>query len=219
MTNKTKMRLFSTIISAGILATCTDALQFMMTERNKNYCFEYDLDKNAKATLDYAITGIAVEDHVVIDLYQQDPSGKKIGEQLDKKRNDILNLFSTQDSPLFVCFMKTDDAAKKVDFSLEILDKFSNDAADQDTLDRLKEKLEGLENYLETVSRNIGRQRDLEKEHFELAQSAASTQTYMSILKMIIVIGICFGQVYMITNHFSGSQNKRRQIDPFDQVV
>ena len=92
-----------------------------------------------------------------------------------------------------MCFLKTDDAAKKVDFVLNLRDRFSEDAADLATLESLKQKLTDFEYQLEEISRNIERQRDLEKEHFDLASSSASTQTYMSILKMVIVIGICFG--------------------------
>ena len=70
------MRFITSLLSAMLFTASTvSAIQFMMTERNKQYCFEYDVDKDAKATLDYSITGIAVEDHVEIDLYQLDPSG------------------------------------------------------------------------------------------------------------------------------------------------
>ena len=52
-----------------------------------------------------------------------------------------------------------------------------------------------------------------------MAASSANVQTNMSIFKMLIVIGICVGQIYMITQHFQGKQNKRHQIDPFAQNV
>ena len=69
----------------------------------------------------------------------------------------------------------------------------SDDAADEKTLDSLKEDLLVLTGELEKLSRNIEKQRTLEKEHFNLANSASWTQTWMSILKMVIVIGICVG--------------------------
>ncbi len=53
----------------------------------------------------------------------------------------------------------------------------------------------------------------------EVTIDSASSQTWMAILKMLLVIGICFAQVYLITSHFAGSQNKRRQIDPFGQEM
>ena len=46
------------------------------------------------------------------------------------------------------------------------------------------------------------KQRDLEDEHFVLAAGAASTQTWMSILKMMMVIAICVVQIYLITSYF-----------------
>ena len=68
-----------------------------------------------------------------------------------------------------------------------------------ETLDSLKEDLDIIKMELEDVSRNIQRQRDVEDEHMNLTASAASQQTWMSILKMLVVIGICVVQVYLIT--------------------
>lgn len=65
------------------------------------------------------------------------------------------------------------------------------EAADKSTLDSLAQDLLLLQSELEDISRNIYKQKDLEEEKFDLAARAASTQTWMSILKMLMVIGIC----------------------------
>ena len=93
--------------------------------------------------------------------------------------------------------------------------KHSDETADLETLDSLKEDLAIIKTELEDVSRNIQRQRDVEDEHMNLTASAASQQTWMSILKMMVVIGICVVQVFLVTQHFQGAQNKRHQVDPF----
>ena len=85
----------------------------------------------------------------------------------------------------------------------------STEAADADTLNSLTDDLKLVEEELEGISRNIQKQKDLEAEHFELARSSLSTQTWMSILKMFFVIAICFAQVQLITTHFQGNQSKR----------
>ena len=82
-------------------------------------------------------------------------------------------------------------------------------------LDSLNEDLKLLQNEVEEISRNIMKQKDLEEEHFNLAVGSASTQTWMSILKMLMVIGMCVVQIYLITSYFQGNSNKRHQIDPF----
>ncbi len=118
-----------------------------------------------------------------------------------------------------LCWKKSDRKSKKLDFSVRRNIAHSQDAADTQNLDSLSDDLKILMDELETVSRNIQKQKDFEEEHFQLASSSASTHTWMSIVKMLIVLGICAGQVDMIKNHFQGSQNKRHQIDPFAQNV
>lgn len=49
-----------------------------------------------------------------------------------------------------------------------------------------------------------------------VTSSSASTQTWMSILKMLLVIGTCVGQVYFITQFFSsGSKKQSKDVNPF----
>ena len=67
----------------------------------------------------------------------------------------------------------------------------SKDAADTNTLESLREDLKLVEEELDSISRNIQKQKDLEEEHFVLAKSASSTQTWMSVAKMLVIIGIC----------------------------
>ena len=101
-----------------------------------------------------------------------------------------------------LCWIKTDRKSKKLDFAFVRNVAHSDDAADINTLDSLVDDLKLLQDELETISRNIQKQKDLEMEHFDLARNSAFRQTVMSIMKMFIVIGICMGQVYMITEHF-----------------
>ena len=93
-------------------------------------------------------------------------------------------------------------SAKKLDFKVKRNFQHSEDPMDSNSLDEIFQELELLEDELEDISRNIQKQKDVEDEHFAMAGSAASTQTWMSIIKMLIVIGICMGQVYLITKHF-----------------
>ena len=103
-----------------------------------------------------------------------------------------------------LCWQKTDRKSKKLDFSFVRNIVHSDDAADINTLDSLVDDLQLLMDELDTVSRNIQKQKDLEQEHYDLAKNSAFRQTIMSIFKMFIVIGICLGQVYLITEHFQG---------------
>ena len=98
-------------------------------------------------------------------------------------------------NPIDLCWKKTDRKSKKLDFSFKRNSAHSSEAADADTLDSLSEDLKLLQGELEEISRNIQKQKDIEEEHFNLAASSASTQTWMSILKMLMVIGICMIQI------------------------
>ena len=75
----------------------------------------------------------------------------------------------------------------------------SEDAADINTLDSLVDDLKLLQDELSGISRNIEKTRDIDQELLDLQSNVSWWQTTMSILKMLIVIGICVGQVYVIT--------------------
>ena len=72
----------------------------------------------------------------------------------------------------------------------------------------------------------------MDKMHFEsesiapliliVTVSSASTQTWMSVLKMFLVIGVCAGQVYFITQFFSSKSSKSggsKNMNPFGRNV
>ena len=120
----------------------------------------------------------------------------------EQTRSATKEIQSKGSNDIQLCWQKTDRKSKKLDFNFVRNVAHSADAADLNTLDSLVEDLKLLEGELQTISRNIQKQKDLELEHFQLAQSSAFRQTMMSIVKMLIVIGICLGQVFMITQHF-----------------
>ena len=135
--------------------------------------------------------------------------GKEVLDKKEMTRSLSLPIKSASKEDIDLCWKKKDRKSKKLDFSFKRNLGHSKDQADTNTLDSLTEDLQLLQGELEDISRNIQKQKDLEEEHFNLALSAASTQTWMSILKMLMVIGICVVQIYLITSYFSGNQNKR----------
>ena len=52
-----------------------------------------------------------------------------------------------------------------------------------------------------------------------MTQDTASSQTWMNVLKMLLVLAVCAGQVYMTTNYFNkgnaGSRRPAQNINPF----
>ena len=179
------------------------ALQIMLKTQDW-YCFGFNADMKTILDIDYLITGINPED-VSFEAVQD---GKQLKTQGDTRSAEV-RVESKGLQQIDLCWKKKDSKSKKLDFSVKRNIAHSQDAADVETLDSLSEDLKLLQDELEAISRNIQKQKDIELEHFQLAASSATTQTWMSIFKMLIVLGICMGQIYMITNHFQGSQNKR----------
>ena len=177
------------------------AINFMMTETNQWYCFEFETDPNTEFELEYWVTGVRVEENTKFKAVQ----GKgRVHEPIvtDAKRYTHEAFTSSDNEPIDFCWMKSDDAAKKVQFEVARNHRHSKDKADKDTLYELEEMLLKVERDLYLVSEGIERQRTRDIQNNELATNSASTQTWMSVIKMLIVIGICFVQVYLITNHF-----------------
>ena len=128
-----------------------------------------------------------------------------------------------------MCWKKLDRKSKKLNFNFQVSDMNSNQLAGQDTLEVLNMELAQIQERLDSISRNVYLQQDMDKEHFEckfshvfinllclVTSSSASTQTWMSILKMILVLGVCAGQVYFITSFFSSQKGGTRvNANPF----
>ena len=93
--------------------------------------------------------------------------------------------------------------------------KHSKEKASSHTLLDLSEEMSGLEKDLEIMSVQIGRLGERSADLVDVTSASAGSQTSMSILKMLGVVIVSIGQVYLITGHFAGAQSKRRQIDPF----
>ena len=196
-----------------VLASITNALQVML-KNNDWYCFIVTAETSTLFDVDYLVTGLNPE-QVTFEARQND----KVIKSLENQRSSSFEVQSQAEGNINLCWLKTDKKSKKLDFSFKRSTPDNTEAADQETLDSITDDLKLLQTELEEISRNIMKQTDLEEEHFNLAASAASTQTWMSILKMFMVIGICVLQIYLITSYFQGNQNKRHQIDPYAQNV
>ena len=157
-----------------------------MLKSNEWYCFGLDADDNTKYEVDYFISGINPE-MVDFEARQAESEVAKISE----KRSQNLVVQSDNNNDIRLCWQKKDRKSKKLDFSIRRTTKLYHEEADSKTLDSLNEDLRLLQSEIEEISHNIVKQKDLENEHYNLALSAASTHTWMSILKMLMVIGIC----------------------------
>ena len=158
----------------------------MMLKSQDWYCMQVPAEPSTVLSVDYLITGINPE--------QVDFEARQKGEVVKSIKGDRSSSFevgSKSAGRIELCWIKRDRKSKKLDFSFKRNQAHSSEAADTSTLDSLTEDLKLLQGELEDISRNIQKQKDLEEEHFNMAASAASTQTWMSILKMLMVIGIC----------------------------
>ena len=52
-------------------------------------------------------------------------------------------------------------------------------------------------------------QRQTDDQHTELVISSKKTQQWMSVLKMLLIVLVCIGQVYFITLFFQIGEKKR----------
>lgn len=66
-----------------------------------------------------------------------------------------------------MCWRKLDRKSKKLNFSFQINDKSMNNLAGQDTLDVLNQELSNIQERLDSISRNLYLQQDMDKQHFE----------------------------------------------------
>ena len=61
------------------------------------------------------------------------------------------------------------------------------------------------------ISRNIYIKNDIDKELTDITVESKSTQQWLSIIKMLLVLAMCAGQVYFVTLFFTTGSKKRVQ--------
>ena len=128
----------------------TQAIQILM-KTNSWYCFEVISDKNAQIDVDYMVTGINPEQV----NFQARQSGQILADR-DQQRSAIVDVKSMMDNAMLqLCWQKTDKKSKKLDFAFKRNTALSDEAADLNTLDSLKDDLALLKDELEGISRNI----------------------------------------------------------------
>ncbi len=64
-----------------------------------------------------------------------------------------------------MCWRKLDRKSKKLNFSFQVSDKSMNNVAGQDTLDVLNQELSNIQERLDSISRNVYLQQDMDKQH------------------------------------------------------
>ena len=71
----------------------------------------------------------------------------------------------SKDGQVRMCWRKLDRKSKKLNFSFQVADKSMNNVAGQDTLDVLNQELSNIQERLDSISRNLYLQQDMDKQH------------------------------------------------------
>ena len=71
----------------------------------------------------------------------------------------------SKDGQVRMCWRKLDRKSKKLNFSFQVSDKSMNNVAGQDTLDVLNQELSNIQERLDSISRNLYLQQDMDKQH------------------------------------------------------
>ena len=90
----------------------------------------------------------------------------------DRRDGDIV-LRSYKAGKINLCWKKLDRKSKKLSFNIAVIDQASNSIASTDTLDLLKQDFQGLQDKLDSMSRNVYIQQDIEKQHFDCKNRSA----------------------------------------------
>ena len=70
-----------------------------------------------------------------------------------------------KDGQVRLCWRKLDRKSKKLNFSFQVNDKSMNNVAGQETLDVLNQELSNIQERLDSISRNLYLQQDMDRLH------------------------------------------------------
>ena len=112
------------------------------------------------------------------------------------------------------CLQSLDERIKTFTFFFEVKDdvKVKQTAGvSMNHITEANEKLRKIQGLFEVISRNIYNKNDIDKELTDQTIEAKKTQKWLSIIKMILVAGMCAGQVYFITLFFTTGSKRMMQ--------
>ena len=167
----------------------------------------------SKVEIGYIVTGIG-EDNVDFTATVNDV----VKEEFKQTKEATATIRANSMQPIKACWQKTDRKSKKINFFINHSLSELDEKADPDTIEGLGEKFDGLLLKLTEISNQIVSSADQEIQYINTSQETNVFLTWMSILKMFVVLIVCGGQVYFTTSFFSKGQGTRRSntdINPF----
>ena len=126
---------------------------------------------------------------------------------------DVSEQFS-QTGVIKACLQSLDDRVKTFTFFYEIKSDSKTKSGGGVTMSHLQEaneKIIKIQGLFDVISRNIYIKNDIDKELTQQTIDAKKTQKWLSIIKMLLVAGMCTAQVYFITLFFTSGSKKMMQ--------
>ena len=138
---------------------------------------------------------------------------------LKQKELDIIEPFG-RSGVITACLRSTDEQKKVFTFFFEVRnDDTPKNGVSLNSIAEASNKLKRLQSLLDMVSRNIYIKSDMDKQLTDrkgvygllgkVSIESKQSHKYLSIIKMLLVLALCAGQVYFVTLFFTTGQKQR----------
>ena len=84
----------------------------------------------------------------------------------NKREHDVL-IQAKRDSKVRVCWQRQDKKAKKLTFFIQVTSRDRDSIAGTDTIDKISQEFQNIQDRLDQISRNVYQQQEVDKEHSE----------------------------------------------------
>ncbi|CDW87419.1 emp24 gp25l p24 family of membrane trafficking proteins [Stylonychia lemnae] len=166
-------------------------------QKQDPYCFMTPVKKYQDIQVNYMISGINEEQVSFTVSYV---NGGDIYADSGKRENEVV-VKAKEDSKVNLCWQKLDRKTKKLTFNFQVTSIDSDAKAGSQTVDRISNSVQRMQNKLDTISRNVYMQNEMDRQHSDL-------------------IGVCFGQIYFITQFFTSKSTKMgKDNNPFGRSM
>eukprot|EP00347_Sterkiella_histriomuscorum_P003967 403362251 len=182
--------------SALFLISTINTLSIALKDNNK-YCFKIQIRKFQDLRVTYDISG-RNQDKIMFQISNQN---EVIHEESGKQESTVMSQAKKGDN-LEICWKRLDDKTKMVNFQTKVMDYNSDEKASMKDLEIINHEMQDIESMLYRVSKNVNDQQEIDQKHSGQTISSAWKQTWISIVKLMIVMCVCAGQVYMVVQFF-----------------
>ena len=185
-----------------MLWTTVASTNFLLGSKQEE-CVSLTVEKNQVYWAAYVISG---KNDKNVNVALTGPNDTVYYKSKEKSREGSLEQRAYHHGVYKLCFVNLDKHPKTVSFEFSVDEVSSEDLTTELSFTDLNVRLRSMMRETEAIYRNIQFYRKREAVHRDLLEAACDKVLWSALGKMAVIIGICFGQVFILKGFFKNQK-------------